>query len=234
MFRGHAALRGLHPARLVPIAGLRVPGLSTRGGGPASVDPLTRQPNPPPSPPRDPPRSYPPPMPSRNPRPCTSWPCSHLRPCPIHDKTNPELERQRNTKRTTSLTIYRSPRWRTLRTRILRARPRCQAPACRQPSEDVDHETPIEDGGEPWAEENLVALCHSCHSRKTARDVARRRASSTSSARRREGKGGRDREDPPPEDRRGGRTRIAEGPVDLVREDVASFPKPSRRRRRVT
>lgn len=122
--------------------------------------------------------SYRRPMPAANPRPCTAWPCPKFRPCPIHDKRDhdPELERERNARRTKSTSVYWTPRWDRLRRRILLERPWCQWPRCHLPATDVDHRIPIEDGGAPWDEDNLQALCHAHHSRKTADDVARRRA----------------------------------------------------------
>ena len=57
--------------------------------------------------------------------------------------------------------------WRRLRLTILAQRPVCEHCDC-QASEDIDHIVPLERGGtnEP---NNLQALCHSCHSRKTAK-----------------------------------------------------------------
>lgn len=117
-------------------------------------------------------------MPTANPRPCTAWPCPNFRPCPTHDRRehDPDLERERNQRRSLSLAVYTSPRWKRLRRRILLERPWCQWPGCSRPATDVDHTLPLEDGGEPWDELNLSALCHPHHSRKTADDVARRRA----------------------------------------------------------
>ena len=39
---------------------------------------------------------------------------------------------------------------------------------------EVDHVVPLEAGGEPWALENLQALCAGCHIRKTAAERPRR------------------------------------------------------------
>ena len=35
---------------------------------------------------------------------------------------------------------------------------------------DVDHRTPIEQGGNIWSFTNLQSLCHPCHSEKTRRE----------------------------------------------------------------
>jgi 5-methylcytosine-specific restriction protein A len=44
--------------------------------------------------------------------------------------------------------------------------------SCDQAAQDVDHKVPLRDGGtHHWS--NLQALCHRCHSRKTAREDGR-------------------------------------------------------------
>lgn len=114
-------------------------------------------------------------MPPRSPRPCTSWPCNELRPCPIHDRPG-VAERERDDRRVESRRIYNSARWKRLRGRLLRDQPWCPTPGCPNPTREVDHVLPIEDGGAPYDESNLQALCRICHSKKTADDVKRRRA----------------------------------------------------------
>lgn len=65
-------------------------------------------------------------------------------------------------------------RWQKLRARFLRAHPLCEhclATGRARPATDVDHVKPHK--GDPalmWDEHNLQALCHACHSRKTARE----------------------------------------------------------------
>lgn len=56
-------------------------------------------------------------------------------------------------------------RWRRLRASIIAARPACQACGTK-PSRDVDHVVSRAKGGTDDPA-NLVALCHSCHSKKT-------------------------------------------------------------------
>lgn len=69
--------------------------------------------------------------------------------------------------------IYGTKRWRILRLKVLRLHPVCQA--CESElATDVDHRTPIEDGGAPWTLANLQALCARCHGRKTAAEVRAR------------------------------------------------------------
>ena len=103
------------------------------------------------------------------PRSCSVWPCPHpgtvRGKCPRHAA---EADAERNVDRARSLAVYRSGRWKKLRRRVLLDRPWCEDPAgCHEPATDVDHVTPIEEGGDPWDEGNLRPLCHSHHSRKT-------------------------------------------------------------------
>ena len=58
-------------------------------------------------------------------------------------------------------------RWRRLRLLILRAYPLCIVEDCDEAATDVDHIIPLAEGGNDSAE-NLQALCHAHHSRKTA------------------------------------------------------------------
>jgi 5-methylcytosine-specific restriction endonuclease McrA len=72
--------------------------------------------------------------------------------------------------RNTLSNIYKSQQWRVLRHTKLRANPVCES--CNSaPSTDVDHIVGMRKGGDPWAWKNLQALCHACHSRKTAVEV---------------------------------------------------------------
>jgi 5-methylcytosine-specific restriction protein A len=70
--------------------------------------------------------------------------------------------------------VYASSRWAIVRARVLARDPVCVA--CEvQPSTEVDHVERLRDvlaaGGDPYDEANLMALCHDCHSRKTAAEV---------------------------------------------------------------
>ncbi len=55
--------------------------------------------------------------------------------------------------------------WRKRRAEFVRENPRCVK--CGAPTTDVDHILPLAEGGrdDEW---NWQALCHACHSRKTA------------------------------------------------------------------
>ena len=57
-------------------------------------------------------------------------------------------------------------KWRALRARYLKLHPMCEWAGCAELATDVDHIVPKAQGG-PDAWENLQALCHSHHSRKT-------------------------------------------------------------------
>jgi 5-methylcytosine-specific restriction enzyme A len=80
-------------------------------------------------------------------------PASDVPSCPIS---------QTRTKR-----LYDKRQWRRLREQVLRMEPLCRLCVQRGlavPAVDVDHITPLADGGEAWAFTNLRPLCHSCHS----------------------------------------------------------------------
>lgn len=69
--------------------------------------------------------------------------------------------------------LYASPRWFRLRAQVLQDDPlcrECQAQGRVEPGVDVDHIVPHRgDLARFWNRENLQALCHACHSRKTQR-----------------------------------------------------------------
>lgn len=87
--------------------------------------------------------------------------------CTSHTRTN---ERATHPNKA----LYSSKRWQTTRRHVLHEHPLCQCPnpACTEIATDVDHITPIEQGGDPWARANLQALAASCHSRKTRQEQA--------------------------------------------------------------
>lgn len=89
--------------------------------------------------------------------------------CDHHERL---ADASRNRRRTTSLEVYRSARWRKLRRTILLARTYCEVEGCRELATDVDHETRIELAPElAFDTSNLTALCHPHHSAKTARET---------------------------------------------------------------
>lgn len=79
--------------------------------------------------------------------------------------------KQRNRETHTNKTIYNTKRWQILRRSVLFNHPLCP---CGEIATDVDHINPIEQGGDAWSRQNLQALCHSCHSIKTNREMTSR------------------------------------------------------------
>ena len=72
------------------------------------------------------------------------------------------------------LTLNRR-RWAVARRRVLdRDGWRCQS-CGRAGRLEVDHVEALEDGGDPWALDNLQTLCRRCHIRKTAGENRARR-----------------------------------------------------------
>jgi 5-methylcytosine-specific restriction protein A len=60
--------------------------------------------------------------------------------------------------------VYRSKRWEMLRRRVLFEQPLCE---CGAIAVDVDHITPLEQGGRPYERKNCQGLCKRCHGQKT-------------------------------------------------------------------
>lgn len=66
---------------------------------------------------------------------------------------------------------YNQARWKKFRRMYLRRHPICEWPGCISPSTEVDHITPLEQGGAHCDDANSQALCKPHHSAKTAREV---------------------------------------------------------------
>lgn len=64
-------------------------------------------------------------------------------------------------------------RWQKLRLLVLHEQPICETPGCGCMATDVDHIIAKRKGGTD-ERDNLRALCHACHSRKTGREDKRR------------------------------------------------------------
>ena len=62
-----------------------------------------------------------------------------------------------------------------LRRAQLRENPKCQLrfEGCTIWATEVDHVTPLFDGGDPWDWDNLQSTCHECHAKKTAEEQRR-------------------------------------------------------------
>lgn len=50
---------------------------------------------------------------------------------------------------------------------------------CGDPSQVVDHIVPINQGGDPWSVDNMQAMCHACHNRKSGKEAHIPRRSSS-------------------------------------------------------
>lgn len=78
---------------------------------------------------------------------------------------NKKHEAQRGYHRAFTAKVYNSARWKRLRAYVLSREPLCRR--CGGIATDVDHQTDMKDGGDPWKMEGLQPLCKSCHSTKT-------------------------------------------------------------------
>jgi 5-methylcytosine-specific restriction protein A len=65
--------------------------------------------------------------------------------------------------------FYRTPEWRQLRADYIFEHPICETDGCGYETKHVDHRQSIARGGAKLDPRNLRGLCHSCHSRKTAK-----------------------------------------------------------------
>jgi 5-methylcytosine-specific restriction endonuclease McrA len=77
--------------------------------------------------------------------------------CPSHT-----TQRNRET-RSPNKTVYNTKRWDLTRRHVLTQHPLCEQ--CGAIATQVHHREDIQAGGNPWALDNLEALCGPCHSR---------------------------------------------------------------------
>ena len=80
--------------------------------------------------------------------------------------------RERETETHSDRGVYKTKRWRVLRRQRLYLDSLCP---CGAIATDVDHITPIRDGGAPYDLGNTQSLCHSCHAKKTRAEQQRNR-----------------------------------------------------------
>lgn len=117
-------------------------------------------------------------MPARPKRPCSHPSCPELVErgrCDAHQAAHLAAQREEtrayDVRRGSPAARGYDSRWRRYAKRYLRKHPVC-ACGCRQPSEEVDHITPVNGPDDPhfWDPANHQALSKACHSRKTARE----------------------------------------------------------------
>lgn len=93
-------------------------------------------------------------------------PATHRGRCQRHAKQRNRETRSRNAP------LYNSKRWKLTRKKVLSEQPLCPGvlgQPCGMIATDVHHIIDVQAGGDPWARDNLTALCHACHSRITRR-----------------------------------------------------------------
>lgn len=76
-------------------------------------------------------------------------------------------EHNRSNERTTDRAgkqVYSTKRWAMTRRKVLFLNPLCE---CGEIATDVHHIRDLADGGVPYDQANLEAMCHSCHSKHT-------------------------------------------------------------------
>ena len=115
-------------------------------------------------------------MPQRAGRPCSYPGCPRIvRGIPYCEEHARLAAKEYDAERPSAAARGYNANWRKLRAMYLRQHPLCEDPfeihGARPPlAREVDHVMPLADGGtNAW--DNLQALCKSCHSRKTAREV---------------------------------------------------------------
>ena len=117
-------------------------------------------------------------MPRRPPKPCSYPGCPKLtyeRYCPEHKKLmNAQYDARLRDRRASG--FYHSKEWKRLRQNFLVEHPFCCE--CMKAGKlikavVVDHVVPIKQGGSALDENNLQALCPSCHGSKSIREGSR-------------------------------------------------------------
>ena len=112
-------------------------------------------------------------MPRKPPRPCRNRGCVELTHhtsgyCEAHRAESRSYDRHRGTAAQRGY----DHRWKKIRDLYLSHHPLCEQ--CGEPGQLVDHIRPLADGGTE-EDENLQALCRTCHARKTWDDKRRKK-----------------------------------------------------------
>jgi len=114
-------------------------------------------------------------MPMKPKRPCSYPGCPELtnnRHCEKHQK---EMDSRYNNERALLMRKRYGRHWKRIRDRYIRLHPlceQCQKDGKLTPAGEVHHIVPLSKGGD-HDEENLMALCTSCHSTITAKEGGR-------------------------------------------------------------
>ena len=101
----------------------------------------------------------------------------NMRPWEKKSSARPWTEKKEREQSQRYSDIYNTRRWRNLRNHFLSKHPLCKL--CEEkhiykPATVVDHIIPMANGGDPWREDNLQALCNRCHAIKTNREITDR------------------------------------------------------------
>lgn len=107
-------------------------------------------------------------MPIKPKRPCSNPSCpatceAGQRWCEAHRQEGADRMRDFERGRGSSSDRGYDADWRRFREVWLHYHPVCEE--CFQPATEIHHIVPLRSGGEKYADSNLRALCHSCHSR---------------------------------------------------------------------
>ncbi len=110
-------------------------------------------------------------MPTRLCSDCRAQPATYRGRCTNCNRTNQRQHGQRSRlTKAQQRRIYNSARWKHTRAHVLHQQPLCPGvfgQPCGHVAEEVDHITPLIDGGDAYLLSNLQGLCRPCHFAKT-------------------------------------------------------------------
>lgn len=116
-------------------------------------------------------------MPIRAKAPCRVAGCRKYRRPPLgYCEDHTHLARKphtHNNRRTERDPLYNSVAWNRAKRHQRSMEPLCRE--CKAAGTLVDHIVPINEGGDPFSQENLQTLCDRCHNRKRAQESHRAR-----------------------------------------------------------
>lgn len=111
---------------------------------------------------------------------------------PCYSTMERERSRRRRAEGKGGRAVYDSKRWGVVRARVLADSPLCAHCAERSVetlATQVDHITPLSEGGDPFDPKGLQALCDQCHWLKSARESRDRAALATPRSQRQQTEG---------------------------------------------